>query len=81
MVLNEKLGRGSAREGSDAGEKVRSRRLEEVDADLQRGKPGKLGSRDPNRMLQLEKPPSDPWRLFFCRGLGPKSPSLRKPRS
>jgi hypothetical protein len=52
----ENLGRGSAKEGSEAGEKVRSWRRE-VDEDRQRGR---LGSLDPNLVLQVEKPASDP---------------------
>jgi hypothetical protein len=76
-AAREKLGRGSTREGSEAGEKVRSLRLD-VEEDRQRGR---LGSLDPNLVLQVEKPASEPWRLFFCLELALKSPSLRNPRS
>jgi len=74
-VAREKLGRWS-REGSEAGDNAK---LFSRDEDLHRGK---LGKRDPNLALQLEKLASEPCRLFFfCRGLPEKSLSLRKPRS
>ncbi len=76
-AAREKLGRGSAREGSEAGEKVRSRRLD-VDEDRQRPR---LGNLDPSLVPQVENPASDPWRLFFCLRFALKSPSLRKPTS
>jgi len=73
-VVREKLGCWS-REGSEAGEKVKWFRLDDV---FHRGR---LGSRDPILLLQPENTASDPCRLFFCLGLPLKSVSLRNPKS
>lgn len=55
-AATEKLGRGSAKEGSEPGAKVRSWRRD-ADVDRQRVR---LGSREPSLTLQLERPDSEP---------------------